>query len=107
MQFPGLPSAQAPSLLHDLREGWQDFTSRRWLWIMVAQFAVSAATINVLGPRVAHCHLGGARSWGFIVAAYSTGAAAGGMVVIKLRPAGTWWPPRCPCSVLPAATRAR
>jgi hypothetical protein len=73
MRFPGLPPARAPSVLHDLREGWQEFTSRRWLWTIVAQFAVvvavSAATINVLGPLVAHLHLGGARSWGFIVAA--------------------------------------
>jgi hypothetical protein len=42
--------------------------------------------INVLGPLVAHFHLGGARSWGFIVAAYSTGAAADGMAMIKFRP---------------------
>lgn len=90
MRFPGLPPARAPSVLRDLREGWQEFTSRRWLWIIVAQFAVvvavSAATINVLGPLVAHSRLGGARSWGFIVAAYSAGAVVGGMVMIKFRP---------------------
>ena len=68
MRFPALPPVRAPSVLHDLREGWQEFASRRWLWIIVAQFAVvvaiSAATIDVLGPLVAHSHLGGARSWG-------------------------------------------
>jgi len=90
MHFPGLPPVQAPNVLHDLREGWHEFTSRRWLWIIVAQFAfvvaVSAATVNVLGPLVAHSHLGGARSWGFIVAAYSAGAVAGGLVMIRFRP---------------------
>jgi MFS family permease len=90
MRFPALPPARAPSMLHDLREGWQEFTSRRWLWIIVAQFAVvvavAAATINVLGPLVAHSRLGGAQSWGFIVAAYAAGAVAGGLVMIRFRP---------------------
>ena len=90
MRFPSLPPAQAPSVLHDLREGWREFISRRWLWIIVAQFAfliaVSSAVINVLGPLVAHSHLGGARSWGLIVAAYSAGAVGGGLVMIKFRP---------------------
>jgi MFS family permease len=90
MRFPSLPPVQAPSVLHDLREGWHEFISRRWLWIIVAQFAfliaVSSAAINVLGPLVADSHLGGAGSWGFIVAAYSAGAVAGGLVMIKFRP---------------------
>jgi MFS family permease len=84
------PSEPSPSMLHDLREGWREFTSRRWLWITVTQFAflvaVSAATTSVLGPLVAHTRLGGPRSWGLIVAAYSAGAVAGGLVMIKFRP---------------------
>jgi predicted MFS family arabinose efflux permease len=90
MRFPSLPPAQAASMLHDLREGWHEFASRRWLWLIVAQFAfivaISAATINVLGPLVADSRLGGARSWGFIVAAYSGGAVGGGLVMIRFRP---------------------
>jgi MFS family permease len=90
MRFPSLPRVQAPSMLRDLREGWHEFTSRRWLWISVTQFAlvvaVCAATITVLGPLVAHTYLGGARSWGFIVAAYSAGAVVGGLVMIRFRP---------------------
>jgi MFS family permease len=87
---PSEPSEPSPSMLHDLREGWREFTSRRWLWITVTQFAflvaVSAATTSVLGPLVAHTRLGGPRSWGLIVAAYSAGAVAGGLVMIKFRP---------------------
>jgi MFS family permease len=90
MRFARLPPSAAPSMVRDLREGWHEFTSRRWLWMSVAQFAlvvaVAAATINVLGPLVAHSHLGGARSWGFIVAAYGAGAVAGGLVMIRFRP---------------------
>jgi MFS family permease len=90
MRFPSLPPVAAPSVLHDLREGWHEFASRRWLWITVVQFAVliavSSAVINVLGPLVAHSRLDGARSWGFIAAASMAGAVAGGLVMIKFRP---------------------
>lgn len=90
MQFPALPPGQAPNLLRDLRDGWREFTSRRWLWSIVAQFAVvvavSAAMVDVLGPLVAHSRLGGARSWGFILASYGVGALAGEMVMTRFRP---------------------
>jgi len=90
MRFPGLPPVQASNMLHELREGWREFTARRWLWVIVLQFgfivAISAGTINVLGPLVAHSRLGGASSWGDIVAAYSAGAVIGGLVMIRFRP---------------------
>jgi MFS family permease len=90
MRFPAMPRVQVSSMLHDLREGWQEFTSRRWLWVVVLLFtflaAISSGTINVLGPLVADARLGGARSWGFIVAAYSAGAILGGLVMIRFRP---------------------
>ena len=80
----------ATSLWHDLREGWREFTARRWLWATVAQFALvtaaAAATTGVLGPLVANDRLGGARGWGLIVSAYSAGALAGGLVLIRYRP---------------------
>jgi MFS family permease len=90
MRFRRLPREYAPGLLRDLREGWREFTSHRWLWIIVAQFAlvtgVYAAAMSVLGPLVAHSSLGGARSWGLITAAYAAGAVAGGLVMTRVRP---------------------
>ena len=90
MRFQRLPPAQAPGMLRDLREGWREFTSHRWLWPVVAQFAVVtgvyAAAMSVLGPLVAHSSLGGARSWGLITAAYAAGAVAGGLVMTRYRP---------------------
>jgi MFS family permease len=90
MHFPAMPPVQASSMIHDLREGWQEFTARRWLWTVVLLFtflvAISAGTIDVLGPLVADARLGGARSWGYIVAAYSAGAIAGGLVMLRFRP---------------------
>jgi MFS family permease len=90
MRFPDLPPAQAPDVLRDLREGWREFVSRRWLWVIVTQFmivsGVYAAVMSVLGPLVAHAHLGGARSWGLITAAYAIGAVAGGLMMTRFRP---------------------
>jgi MFS family permease len=91
LTLPGRPpDPAATTLLHDLREGWREFSSRRWLWASVAQFtlvtAVAVGTIDVLGPLAANARLGGAGSWGLIVAAYSAGAVAGGLVLIRFRP---------------------
>jgi MFS family permease len=90
MRFQRLPRAQSAGTLRDLRDGWREFTSRRWLWAVVAQFSVVtgiyAAVMQVLGPLTAHAHLGGARSWGFITAAYAVGAVGGGLAMTRYRP---------------------
>jgi len=68
MRLPALPPGPGRRMLHELREGWQEFISRRWLWVIVAEFSFQVAiwdgAVDVLGPVVAHAHLGGARSWG-------------------------------------------
>lgn len=67
MRFPGPPPVAKTSMLRQLPEGWRDFISRRWLWVIVLALAfivaISTAAISVLGPVVAHAQLGGARSW--------------------------------------------
>src|SRR5258707_12548450 len=72
-----------------MREGSREFTSRRWLWTIVARFAivdaVSAAMVNVLGPLLAHSDLSGVRGWGFIVASYGAGAIVGALVMTRYR----------------------
>ena len=91
MRFTAIPAPEPAGLVRELREGWREFTSRRWLWTIVVQFAcvnaVVLAAIDVLGPLVASVHYGGARSWGFILAAYSIGSVIGGLAMIRLRPA--------------------
>ena len=90
MRFPAMPPAAGEGTLRELRDGWREFTARRWLWAIVLEFtamtAVTSGTINVLGPVVAHTRLGGARSWGLILAAYGVGAVLGGLVMIRFRP---------------------
>lgn len=90
MHLAALPPVHATGMIDDLRDGWQEFTARRWLWLTVLLFAflvaISAGTISVLGPLVADARLGGARSWGLIVAAYSAGAIVGGLVMARFCP---------------------
>lgn len=95
----------------DLREGWREFSSRQWLWAVVAQYAVVVAALNanvgVLGPLTAERHFGGARAWSVIVAAQAVGTVAGAGLAARVRVRRpSWWPscapfrPPCrsPCS---------
>lgn len=89
MRFPAMPPAPAKHILHELHEGWTEFKARRWLYVIVIQFsgvaAISVGTLTVLGPIVAHRHLGGATSWGIIMAAYAAGSVVSAAVMIKFR----------------------
>ena len=76
------------SLLTDLREGWTEFRSRTWLWVVVVQFAfVNAAwsgATSALGPVVADETIGRA-AWGLVLAALTTGMFVGGLLALRGR----------------------
>ncbi len=79
--------AQA-SLLEDVRLGWREFISHKWLWTIVLQFSLIVAAIEavfgLLGPAVARSQLGGSVDWGIISAAFGLGTLVGGMVGLQL-----------------------
>lgn len=81
--------ASGGSVLSDLREGWREFSGRRWIWIVVAQFTVlNAAYVGgstVVGPVVADASFGRA-GWGLVVAAQAVGLAVGAIVALRWRP---------------------
>lgn len=79
----------AGSFLGQLREGWREFWSRTWLWVVVVQFSLINALYSVLfvlGPVVAKESLGGARAWGFIMACSGLGSVLGGVVMLRVHP---------------------
>jgi MFS family permease len=86
----GPAQAPAPGMLTELREGWSEFRSHTWLWVIVAQFGVVLmawyGAFSVLGPVVAREHLGGPAAWGAITAADALGLIAGGLVSLRLTP---------------------
>ncbi|MFI8291304.1 MFS transporter [Streptomyces sp. NPDC085614] len=77
-------------LLADLREGWQEFIGRPWLWSIVAQFSIVVALVgaaeSVYGPLVARDELGGARPWGLSLAAFGVGTLAGALLMMRWKP---------------------
>jgi hypothetical protein len=84
--------APAPGgFVRELRDGWQEFRSRTWLWVMVSEAAVFhmliIAPFMILGPSIAKHALGGALAWGGILAAFGVGQIAGGAAGLRLRPA--------------------
>jgi MFS family permease len=83
--------AERTTFAADLREGWREFSSRTWLWVVVAYFALFllavTAPLMVLGPVVADRELGGADDWGFIAAAIGVGVILGSTASGRIRPA--------------------
>jgi hypothetical protein len=78
------------SMLRELRDGWSEFRSHTWLWVIVAQYGVLLAawygSFEVLGPVVARTHLGGPAAWGAIAAAESVGLIVGGLASLRFSP---------------------
>jgi MFS family permease len=81
---------EAPSVWRELAEGWSEFASRTWLWAVVAAAAVGntvwMGASQVLGPLVAKQYLGGAASWGVIMASQGAGLLAGGLLLLRFQP---------------------
>ena len=79
-----------PSMLRELREGWSEFWSHTWLWVIVAEFCVVMmawyGAFSVLGPVVAKAHLGGPAAWGAITSADALGLIFGGLVSLRITP---------------------
>jgi MFS family permease len=77
------------NILQDLRDGWNEFIARSWVWAIVAQFAIVNAAFSgivmVLGPVVADTTFGRA-NWGFIIAAQSIGLIVGSFIALRWRP---------------------
>lgn len=84
---PGERAVRA-STLTELREGWTEFVSRTWVWVVVLGFmflnAAWAGGLQVLGPVVADATIGRA-AWGVVLATQTLGMVVGGLVALRLR----------------------
>jgi MFS family permease len=90
MHLPRANRLETPSVLRELKEGWGEFASRTWLWVIVACAAVGnmvwVGASQVLGPLVAKEYLGGAASWGLILACQGIGLVVGGLLMLRFKP---------------------
>lgn len=90
IDLAAVPVKVRAGFLADLREGWTDFRSRRWLWVMVVQAAVVVPAwlvgYQLLGPVYGARFLGGAGPWGLVVSGFTAGLVAGAAVALMWRP---------------------
>lgn len=89
LRVPPRPMPAARSFAADLAEGWHELVIRPWYWINLlahacANFAIPA--LFVFGPVIAARYLGGAAGWGAMSAAWGLGAAAGGIIGLRVKP---------------------
>ena len=89
IDVPAQAARRARSIAADLREGWQIFSSRTWLWALTLRDAVDNllfACWNVLGPFAVASYLGGAAAWGLVAGAFGGGLIAGGALALRIEP---------------------
>lgn len=82
--LPTAKRTERTSIFVELRHGWGEFTSRTWLWVIVAAFgvlnAIHVGAWIVVGPVVAkNDPTLGIRGWGLVV-----GSEAVGMLVMSV-----------------------
>ncbi|MFI2548653.1 MFS transporter [Streptomyces rochei] len=84
------PLVAPGGVLSDLRAGWAGFWSRTWLWTYTAVGTVLVAAwlagFQLLGPLVAAEQYAGARDWGLIQAAFTSGLLVGTLVCLRWKP---------------------
>jgi len=77
------------TMLTDLREGWSEFTSRTWLWLIVVVFgvlnAISVGVLGVLGPLLAtRTPALGESGWGLVLSAEAVGTVVMTLVMLRV-----------------------
>jgi MFS family permease len=84
------PVRRRETFVADLRGGWREVRSRKWLWVSILDFAVFQlvvlSVIYVLGPVVAQRDLGGASAWAAIASGLGAGLVLGSVLGLRLRP---------------------
>ena len=76
VRLPARDRLPSGGVLGDIREGWTEFRSRTWVWVVVAVFTamnlVHMGVWEVLGPVIAE-ETFGAGGWGIVLSAYAVG----------------------------------
>jgi len=88
LTLPRIERAQT-SVLTDLKEGWTEFASRQWVWVVVLSFLflnmIFTACYSTLGPVIADDTFGRV-GWGVVSACFGAGLIAGGIFMIRIKP---------------------
>ncbi|MDR1791049.1 MAG: MFS transporter [Propionibacteriaceae bacterium] len=81
---------RAESMLKQLKDGWGEFRSREWLWVVVVCWGLMyfffSGMVGVVGPFIAEKWLGGPLIWSYIMGGEAVGAIIGVVVAMYWRP---------------------
>lgn len=84
-------STERSSMVTELREGWSEFVSRRWMVITVASLSVFflsfEAFLAVIAPVQMKTSLNGASDMAVMMAGWGTGGLLGMLLAVRLKPA--------------------
>jgi MFS family permease len=89
LRVPSRVAGAAASFVNDLRDGWEAFRARRWVWTFVVYLAVANTmwgAWSALGPVVADRDLGGAAAWGVVLGSLGVGALFGSLLATRAKP---------------------
>jgi MFS family permease len=89
LRLPAHVKLPPQSFVRDLLDGWTEFSSRTWVWVIVVCAAVGngfSGTFFVLGAAISKADLGGAGAWALILASFSVGGLVGGLSVLRIKP---------------------
>ncbi len=88
LQLPAHVTLPPQSFWSDLREGWREFSSRTWVWVIVLAASIGNMMTSffvVLGALLAKTTLGGPGAWAAILASLGIGSVVGGFVSLRVR----------------------
>jgi predicted MFS family arabinose efflux permease len=87
LRLPAHVHLPPQSFFNDLREGWHEFSSRTWVWVIVLAASLGnmmSSIFIVLGAVIAKTSLGGAGAWAAILASLGLGSLLGGVVSLRV-----------------------
>ncbi len=88
LSLPPHATLPAQSFLADLREGWHEFSSRTWVWVITVAASVGnmmASAFGVLAAYVCKVSLGGPAAYTAITASMAGGSLLGGAASLRIR----------------------
>jgi MFS family permease len=88
LRLPAHVKLEPRSFLGDLGDGWREFVSRTWVWVIVVAASLGNmfnAFFSVLGAVVSKESLGGPLAWTVILAGFAIGSLLGGVIALRVR----------------------
>lgn len=88
LRLPAHVKLEPQSFLADLLEGWREFSSRTWVWVIVLAAAFGnmlGSVFVVLGAVISQRSLGGPLAWTVILVGLGVGSLLGGFVSLHVR----------------------